>query len=468
MMAKTNTTYTIIDVETTGRGNAITEISIFKHDGQKVVDEFTSLVNPKALIPDYITALTGIDNAMVATAPTFAEIADQVLSITEGSIFVAHNVNFDYNIIRKAFKTLDIDFRRRKLCTIRLSRALFPGFQSYSLGKLCNALHINLVDRHRARGDAKATVTLFEKLLNHDHAKTVFDDFLRKGSKEATLPAHLPKAVFEAIPNRPGIYYFKNKKGKIIYVGKAINLKKRVLGHFYDKKEKELDLCRETVHIDFELSGSDLVAKLMEDAAIKHHFPIYNQVAKRVPKPYAVFSYEDRRGIKHLAFNTLKATPDPLQVFHSIRDCRLFLEHLCEQFELCPKYCHLQEQVWTCSHYKLAHCKGICKHEEPVADYNKRVCQAIDYMVNANRDLVVRQKGRHDEEEAFVFIKNGHYQGYGFVDKTAHVLSISDLEPFLILQKETTEVQTILRRYLLQTPKNQVLNLQVHSDPDLY
>lgn len=450
-MGKSKTTYTIIDVETTGRGNEITEISIFKHDGEKVLEEFTSLVNPQALIPDYITALTGIDNAMVADAPTFSEIAEAVLAITEDSIFVAHNVNFDYNVIRKEFKKIDVDFRRRKLCTVRLSRVLFPGFRSYSLGKLCDSLAINLVDRHRARGDAEATVTLFEKLLAHKNSETVFNDFLKKGSKEATLPSYLPSAVFDAIPNGPGIYYFKNKKGKIIYVGKAINLKKRVLGHFYDKKEKELDLCRETAHIDFELSGSDLVAQLMEDAAIKHHFPIYNQAAKRVPKPYAVFSYEDRQGIQHLAYNTLKATPNPLQIFHSIRDCRLYLEQVCEQFELCPKYCHLQENVWTCSHYKLTSCKGICRQEESVDFYNERANLAIDYMANSNQNIVLKEKGRHAEEEAFILIKNGLYLGYGFVEKSEQILNTDDLETFLIPQKETTEIQGILRKFLLQS-----------------
>ncbi|TXE08162.1 DNA polymerase III subunit epsilon [Gelidibacter salicanalis] len=458
-MGKTKTTYTIIDVETTGRGNKITEISIFKYDGDKVVDEFTSLVNPESAIPDYITALTGIDNAMVAIAPTFAEISEAILAITEDTIFVAHNVNFDYNVIRNEFKAIGGDFRRRKLCTVRLSRTLFPGFRSYSLGKLCVSMEIDLVDRHRARGDAEATVTLFKKLLAHKHSETVFANFLKKGSKEATLPSHLPSAIFESIPNGPGIYFFKNKKGKIIYVGKAINLKKRVLGHFYDKKEKELNLCRETAHIDYELSGSDVVARLMEDAAIKHHFPLYNQAAKRVPKPYAVFSYEDRRGIQHLAFNTLKATPFPLQIFHSIRDCRLYLEQVCEKFELCPKYCHLQESVWTCSHYRLTTCKGVCKDEESVVEYNERANLAIEYMATSNQNILLKEKGRHQEEEAFILIKNGLYLGYGFVDKSAQIVHTDEFETFLIPQKETMEIQGILRKLLLQSSTIETLEL---------
>ncbi|MBR9915723.1 MAG: GIY-YIG nuclease family protein, partial [Algicola sp.] len=283
--------YTIIDVETTGHSNRITEISIFKYDGKQIIDEFTSLVNPEMLIPDYITALTGIDNLMVADAPTFKEIAQDVLTITQDTIFVAHNVNFDYNVIRNEFKTIDIDFRRKKLCTIRLSRKLLQGHRSYSLGKLCNDLGIHITDRHRAKGDAEATVLLFEMLLNQNGADTVFNEFLKNSSKEATLPSHLPSSVFNSIPSSPGIYYFKDKKGKVIYVGKAKNLKKRVLSHFYSKTKKSLDMCRETRHIDFELSGSELIALLMEDAAIKHHFPKYNQQAKRKPKNYGLFSY---------------------------------------------------------------------------------------------------------------------------------------------------------------------------------
>ncbi|MGE5943548.1 MAG: PolC-type DNA polymerase III, partial [Flavobacteriales bacterium] len=175
--------YTIVDIETTGQGNKITEISIFKYDGSQIVDEFTSLVNPESYIPDYITALTGIDNLMVANAPTFSEIADAILAITEGTIFVAHSVNFDYNVIRNEFKVIGIDFSRRKLCTVRLSRKLIPGHKSYSLGKICYALDININGRHRARGDAEATVILFEKLLQTPGSETVFNDFLKKSSK---------------------------------------------------------------------------------------------------------------------------------------------------------------------------------------------------------------------------------------------------------------------------------------------
>ncbi|WP_339873467.1 exonuclease domain-containing protein [Olleya marilimosa] len=440
--------YTIIDVETSGKSNKITEISVFKYDGKKVIDEFTSLVNPEVYIPDYITSLTGIDNATVADAPTFAEMANDILAITEGTTFVAHNVNFDYNVIRNEFKALGIDFNRKKLCTVRLSRKLLPGHKSYSLGKLCKSLDITIVDRHRARGDAEATVILFEMLLNQEAADKVFADFLKKSSKEATLPSHLPTSVFNKLPNSAGIYYFKNKKGEIIYIGKAKDIKKRVLSHFYSKAQKSLDLCRNTADIDFELSGSELIALLMEDAAIKQHYPEYNVISKRVPKAYAIFNYEDRQGIKHLAYNTLKATPNSIQTFSSITDCRQYLEKICTQFELCPKFCHLQDGVVQCSHYKITTCKGVCVNQESVTDYNLRVTSAIDYINNNKENVVLKQKGRHNQEEAFVLIKDNIYLGYGFIDKSEQINNPEDLETFLIPQKENFDVWKILRSVL--------------------
>ncbi|MDO7173345.1 exonuclease domain-containing protein [Mariniflexile sp. AS56] len=441
--------YTIIDVETTGQGNKITEISIFKYDGTQIIDEFTSLVNPEAYIPEYITTLTGIDNAMVAKAPTFAEIAKDILAITENTIFVAHSVNFDYNVIRSEFKDIGIDFKRKKLCTVRLSRKLIPGHASYSLGKICTALSIDINGRHRARGDAEATVILFEILLKAENSEKVFNDFLKPSSKEATLPPHLPSAVFNAIPNKAGIYYFKNKKGKVIYVGKAKDLKKRVLSHFYNKTTKELNLCRETVDIDFELSGSELVALLMEDAAIKEYFPEYNLVSKRNTKAFGITMFEDRNGIIHLAYNTLKATPNPLFIFYSITDCRAFLERLCSQFELCPKYCHLQDGVAQCSHYKIKTCHGICNEKESTNLYNDRVRNAVKLTLEKSKDLVIKEKGRHEEEEAFVLIKNNVYLGYGFIDKSEQITNNEALEHHLILQNDNVDVQKILRSQLL-------------------
>ncbi|MDB4297374.1 exonuclease domain-containing protein [Flavobacteriaceae bacterium] len=439
--------YSIVDIETTGSSNRVTEISIFKYDGEEVVDEFTTLVNPTLPIPQHIVSLTGIDDTLVQDAPKFNEIAQKILDFTEDTIFVAHNVNFDYNVLLKEFKNLDLDFKRKKLCTVRLSRKLLPGHKSYSLGKLCKDLEIELVDRHRAKGDAEATVTLFELLLKQNNADKVLFDFLKSNSKEATLPPNLPKHIFEAIPNKTGIYLFKNKKNEVIYVGKAKDLKQRVLSHFYDKKQKELDLCRETANIDFELAGSELVALLMEDHAIKKHYPKFNVASKKSKSQLALINYTDRKGIIHFAIQRLKLAPNPLVTFNNQAEARDFLEKICVDFNLCPKYCHLQENATQCNHYKITTCGGICTSKESTVVYNIRVKQALEFISQANSSKVIKTSGRNQNETAFVMIKNGVYKGYGFIDNTIIEENEDALDFYLIAQKDNLDIQKVLRKH---------------------
>tara|TARA_R110001606_G_scaffold352821_2_gene503266 strand:- start:357 stop:1721 length:1365 start_codon:yes stop_codon:yes gene_type:complete len=447
--------YTIIDIETTGngiKGNKITEISIFKYNGHEVIDEYTSLVNPQCEIPYFITGLTGIDNNMVRNAPLLEDIIPEIEAITKDTIFVAHSVNFDYNVIKNEFKQLGHDFSRKKLCTVRLSRKLLPGYNSYSLGKLTASLGIPLTDRHRARGDAHATVLLFHKLLRAENAESVFKLFLNSKSQEATLPPALPKEEYEKLPTTPGVYYFKNEKGKIIYVGKAINIKKRVLGHFYDKKTKEITLCSETTSLDFEETGNELIALLKESAEIKHLYPKYNSAQKRSIQQYGIFSYEDRNGIIHLAFNKIKMAPNALAICYSPTEARQYLEALCNTFELCPKYCHLQENVASCSHYKIKQCIGICSDLDLVNMYNERVQEAIKSLKEIQSDLVIKTIGRNAEENAFVIIQENSYAGYGFVPKETPIEHIEDLESFIIPQKNTLETQRIVESYIRKNP----------------
>ncbi len=445
-----NIKYAIIDVETTGmgiQGNRITEIAILVHDGTKVIKEFQTLVNPERTIPFTITRLTGINDQMVADAPKFYEIAKEVIELTTDCVFVAHNVNFDYNVIHKEFSELGFPFRRKKLCTVRLSRKLIPGLPSYSLGKLCSSIGIPLNDRHRAMGDTRATTSLFERLMGLDLDQKVFSSFLKIGSRQATLPPGLPKEVFDQLPERTGVYYFRDKQDEIIYIGKALNIKKRVLSHFYDKKNREVAMCQQTVNITFELTGSELLALLSESSEIKRHYPVYNRAQRRNNEGFAIFSYEDRSGLLHLAWNNLKTVPDPIMKFYNTTECRLFLEQLCEQFELCPKYCHLQSNVTSCFHYQIKKCKGICRGEEALESYNQRVNKAIRHMSNDSKTYVVSQKGRTQEEKSFVLIENGVYQGYGYIDQEQQVRSLSELREFLILKKDNRDVQRILRGF---------------------
>ncbi|MGA9271807.1 MAG: exonuclease domain-containing protein [Lutimonas sp.] len=443
--------YAIIDVETTGmgvQGNRITEIAILVHDGEKVLERFQTLVNPQSSIPYSISRLTGIYDHMVQNAPKFYEIAKKVVEITEDCVFVAHNVNFDYNVIRKEFQDLGFSFSRKKLCTIRLARKLIPGLPSYSLGKICAQVGIEIQDRHRAMGDAEATVILFEKLMHLDSDDSVFDSFLKPRSREATLPPKLPKQVFDNLPESTGVYYFRNEEDDIIYVGKALNIKKRVLSHFYDRKNREVTMCQQTSNITYEITGSELVALLLESSEIKKHYPTFNRAQRRSNEGYGVFSYTDRSGIMHLAWNKLRQISNPLAKFYNTTECRLYVERICEEFELCPKYCHLQTNVSACFHYQIKICKGICRDKEQPESYNERVKLAIEEIRGESDSCIIQEPGRHEKEQSFVLIENGVYLGFGYTEVSVDVTNLNFYRKKLILQQDNRDVQRILRGFM--------------------
>ncbi len=444
--------YAIVDIETNG-GDKITEISIFIYNGEKVIDEYTTLVNPECAIPRFITNLTGIDNNMLKDAPKFFEIAKKVFEITKDCVFVAHNVNFDYTIIAKEFKELGLSFRRKKLCTVRLSRKLLPGKKSYSLGKLCASEGIPLVGRHRARGDAEATTILFEKLCKLDDGK-VFADFLNPRSKEATLPPLLPKAVFDNLSEKEGVYYFKNKDKEIIYIGKANNIKQRVLSHFYDKKKKEISMCMATADIAYTETGSELLALLLESSEIKTHFPKFNRAQRKTKEGIALFTYEDRKGVLHLAWNKLNQVANPIHKFYTVSEARKFIEMLCEKYNLCPKYCNLQTNVSSCFHYQLKQCKGVCCDKELITEYNSRVTRAIESILFESENFVITETGRKENEAAYALVLNGTYQGFGYLKKTKMNATKENYLSEIKIQKDNKDVQRILKSYIKKNSGN--------------
>ena len=446
--------YAIVDIETTGlgnKGNKITEISIFVHDGQKVIKEFTSLVNPESPISYRISGLTGITNDMVRAAPKFYEIAKEVIDYTKDCIFIAHSVNFDFNVIKQELQELGAPFKRKKLCTIRLSRKLIPGQRSYSLGNLCTNLGIPIKGRHRARGDAEATVILFEKLLDLDTNGTI-DSFLNKRSRQATLPPLLSRDVINKLPHKTGVYYFKDQNGTVIYTGKALDIKQRVLSHIYSKANKELKLCADTADITFELTGNELTALLLESDEIKRLYPKYNHAQKRNGSAYGISTYQDRAGVLHIIYNRLKLLQNPLLKFYNQAQCRTFLEELCDRYELCPKYCSLQHATGSCFHYHLKKCRGVCRDSEEIIAYNLRVEEALSLLLN-NRTYAIREGGRTAREEVVILVKNGIYQGYSFVAKSKKINTIEACEPLIKSRQDNADIQRILKGYLNRHPE---------------
>jgi DNA polymerase-3 subunit epsilon len=297
--------YAIVDIETTGghaSGNGITEIAICIHNGKKIVERYSTLVNPQRDIPVCISALTGITNDMVCGAPPFEDVAADIFHLLHNKIFVAHNVNFDHSFVRYHLAAAGYDLQCNKLCTVRLGRKILPGLPSYSLGKLCRHLNIENESRHRAGGDAEATAKLFSILLQSDKANHI-QQALKQNSKEQNLPANLPKQDVDALPYTPGVYYFHDEKGKVIYVGKAKNLKKRVCSHFTGNNPgpQRQEFLRNIHHITYQLCGTELIAFVLEAVEIKRLWPKYNRSLKRFEHAYGIYAFEDQRGYLRLA-----------------------------------------------------------------------------------------------------------------------------------------------------------------------
>ena len=269
--------YAIVDIETTGgyaANHRITEVAIYHHDGMHITDSFHTLINPERNIPYYITGLTGITTEMVLEAPAFREIADDIFKRLEGKIFVAHNAHFDYSFLKKEFEEAGINWQSKKLCTVRLSRKIIPGLRSYSLGSLSESLGIKILNRHRAGGDAEATVKIFDQLLRRDRDSYILKT-LKRNSGETVLPPNLPREEFDRLPLLAGVYYFHNARGNVIYVGKAINIKKRIAGHFTgDAREWSRSKIRNEIHhISYELTGNELIALILESQEIRRLWP---------------------------------------------------------------------------------------------------------------------------------------------------------------------------------------------------
>ncbi|KEZ93568.1 exonuclease domain-containing protein [Nonlabens ulvanivorans] len=459
--------YCVVDIETTGNrmsGNRMTEICIVRMRGDTILDKYSSLIDPEVLIPDYITTLTGIDNAMVANAPVFADVAEEILNFTKDCIFVAHNVNFDYNVLRNEFKRLHHDFKRKKLCTVRLSRELIPGMRSYSLGKLCDAIGIPLINRHRAEGDTDATVILFKKLLAIDDDGVTFDKFIKGTFKEGTFPPHLERSQFDELPETAGVYIFKDKGHKIIYIGKAINIRKRVLSHFYSKTSKSYLMCQEIFHIDHIVTGNELVALLQESDLIKKHYPQFNVVQKK-PKPaYQILHYKNQLGIIQFAVGLVKSYDYSVVTHYNRAHAVEQLEQLCADYNLCPRYCSFKTKEDCTSHYKLKNCKGVCKKEELVSLYNLRAQQAIESLHNQNPNYIIKQPGRTHEESCFILVKDGEYQGYGYVDRYATINSLSDCEDFIDRKAANFHTNQIIRAYLKKYGEQNVIHEEIAAE----
>ena len=436
--------YAILDIETTGLSpvtEKITEIAIYIHNGKEIINEYSTLINPERNIPYNITRLTGITNEMVKDAPTFWEVAKDIIIFTEGKSIVAHNVSFDYNFIRNEFKSLGYNFKRDRLCTVKLSRKIIPNHKSYSLGKLCNELGIKIKGRHRAAGDAMATVKLFEHLLKISPTL---------GQLNSGMFYHIDAKVVKSLPEEPGVYYFHDHNGDIIYIGKSKNIRTRVFSHFSNEKsERALKMIDEVHNITYELTGSELIAFLLESDEIKTHKPKYNRRQRRTTNHYGIYTFIDESG--YICFKTDDIRKEmPVVSFNSAKEARDRLYHLSEKHQLCQKLCGLYETTGACFYYQLKHCKGACIHEELPEDYNKRAQELLDEISYNWQNFFIVDTGRNDDEKSVVKIENGKYIGFGYIDTEFIGNDVENLSDVIRVYPDNKDVQQIIRTYLKQ------------------
>lgn len=453
--------YAIIDVETTGgvaKYERITEIAIVVHDGQKVVEKFATLLNPERSIPWQITQITGITDEMVANAPRFFEVAKQIVQLTEGKIFVAHNVSFDYSFVREEFLRLGYDFQRRQLCTVRLARKVFPGLPSYSLSNLKKHFQIRAERSHRALDDTLATTVLFEHILAQQEGKQNIRTLVNLGVKETKLPPNITIERLHAVPEACGVYYFHDTQGQVIYVGKSLNIRKRLFEHFADQTAKGEKLRMGVADVSWEVTGSELVALLFESAEIKRLQPAVNRAQRTRQFAGAIYAYTDLKGYRCLAFgkNTSKNAKNLELVaeYPKPDNARNHLQSLVYQFELCHRLTHLDSSEHACFHYKIKKCLGACVGEELPEDYNQRADLAIAQISRRlSGSFFFVEKGRTEDEVAVVGVQDGRFLGFGYVSAEDGDRSVEDLKENLKLPYHDPSAGSIILGYVERHPK---------------
>lgn len=448
--------YAIVDIETTGSyaaGAGITEVAIIIHDGQKELHAWSSLVNPKRPIPRMIQQLTGINDEMVSTAPTFIELAPHILSLLQDKVFVAHNVNFDYSFIKHHLKDAGLDFEARKLCTLRLARKVKPGFRSYGLQRLCHEMGITHTDQHRAYGDAAATAILFRKLVEDDvegHIATM----LKGRNREQYLPPNLPREQVDTLPETPGVYYFYNGAGKLIYVGKAVNLQKRVKSHFSNNKgtRQKQDFLREIHRISYRPTATDLMAQILESVEIRRLWPSHNRSQRGYHPKFALYVYEDRQGYLRLALNPHKLQLKALYTFNALAEGQGLLRRLVDQFGLCPRLCNLSKDIDCRVDPAVWGCEGLCCDPEGLDIYNARVEEAMEHLSISLPTLVLIDRGRGLQEQSFVLIEDGVFKGMGYFPAETDLYDLPFFREAMEPMPDNDFVRNLIYRHAAEFP----------------
>ncbi len=394
---------------------------------------------------------------MLLNAPKFYEVAKRIVEITEDSILVAHNAQFDYRILKTEFKRLGFQFERETLCTVELSKGLIPDQQSYSLGKLTRALGIPVSDRHRAAGDAQATVKLFQMLLDKDSKKQIIQESIRLEPKYQLEPRHID--IIEKLPSITGVYYIHKADGEIIYIGKSKNIKRRINQHFTNTNPKSKKIQLQVATVTYEATGSELVALLKESEEIKKTKPIYNRALRRTIFTHALYSFYDNDGYINLTIDKADGRKNPVTTFSNRQSAKSFLFKTVEDYKLCQKLTGLYDTKSSCFNYSLKTCEGACIQKESPDEYNKRVSLLLEKNTYHNKNMVIVDKGRDIDERSAILIESGVFKGLGFFNLNYQINNYEVLKSLITPMQNNRDTQHIIQNYMRKNRKLKVLKL---------
>jgi DNA polymerase-3 subunit epsilon len=375
-----------VDLETTGgtaTSDRITEVGIIEVD-EHGVREWSSLVNPQMHIPAFIQSLTGISDAMVENAPTFAELADEIQRRLANRIFIAHNARFDHGFLKNEFKRTGHEFRPPVLCTVRLSRKLFPGFARHNLDSIVERHRLQVTERHRALGDAQL-IWQFWNMIHQTHAPEMIDAAVSKLISRPSLPSRLDTLQIESLPASHGVYLFYGENDLPLYIGKANNLRRRVLSHFSGDhaSSKELRISQQIERIEWVEAAGEIGALLQEAALIKKLMPAHNHQLRANEE---VCSW--RLLMKNGKLQPVLATTDDLffghdpqlyGLFVSKRNATDALKAIADEHALCHALLGLEKvrKGKACFASQIEKCLGACAGREPIESHNRRVIAAL-------------------------------------------------------------------------------------------
>ncbi|MCX7553397.1 exonuclease domain-containing protein [Marinicella sp. S1101] len=482
----------LLDCETTGGRSSyhrIIEIGLVVIENGQQVDRWQTFINPERAVPAGITRLTGITSTMVKEAPVFAEVIDKLLEILDDRVLVAHHARFDYGFLKMEFERAGIKFNTKPLCSVKLSRMLYPNYKRHGLDYIIKRFNINITNRHRALDDAIAIQAFFIKtsqIHTVEEIKAACDRLL----KEHTLPIKINQQHIDALPKTSGVYYFYDEQGKLLYVGKSVNIRQRVLSHFSQdfKNHKDLKMSPLIAQIDYTQTASDFGAQILESQQVKSLKPLFNSRLKRVRKLYRIKTQLHQEGYIYPQINMIEVddsdhiVQDFYGLFRSKRKAQIKLQNLADKYFLCHKLLRIEsgtiKQGQPCFRHQLNKCLGVCCGKETIATHDERLLKALQKYHQKvwpypGPVLVEERQAEDDNLQTFHWVDQWLYQGTIESEEELYDRGFTinpnpvEISHEQTMAKEITgdfdlDIYFILVRFLLDAEKLSVNNIKIH------